>query len=187
MPSSRLPVLPLPHPLILLPTARLTIPISRSVADTIVTLIDDSDAAQPVLAAVPIPAPAGDEASANEPGSGSTPILPTCGTAARIVRLVRPRSLLNGGNSRQPYLLSLHGLTRIKLSKPLELDIHTSELIPDHTVEYVQADGVPSRETIEAFKDAALRLLDRLAKDSAQPQRKDDRSEERRVGKECRN
>ncbi|EIW76777.1 ATP-dependent protease La [Coniophora puteana RWD-64-598 SS2] len=173
MPSSRLPVLPLPHPLILLPTARLTIPISRTVADTIVTLIDDSDAAQPVLAAVPLPAPAGDGANATEPGS--PPVLPTCGTAARIVRLVRPRSVLNGGSSKQqPYLLSLHGLTRIRLSKPLELDVHTPELIPDHTVEYVQADGVPSRETVEAFKDAALRLLDRLARDSAQPQRKDD-------------
>ncbi|KIJ60939.1 hypothetical protein HYDPIDRAFT_177239 [Hydnomerulius pinastri MD-312] len=176
MSSSRLPVLPLHHPLILLPTARLTIPISRALADNLLAILDDSDAGQPVLATIPIPAPV----DVNSPHAVSLEVptaangLPIHGTAARVVRLVRPRTLASPGSPRQPYLLSLHGLARIRLTQPLELDPATFDSLPEHTVTYPAVDLTPSRETVEAFKDAALRLLDRLAKDSVPTQRKDD-------------
>ncbi|OAX40690.1 ATP-dependent protease La [Rhizopogon vinicolor AM-OR11-026] len=176
MPSSpRLPVLPLPHPLILLPTARLTFPISRSLAEAILTLLDDADATQPLLAAIPVPGPSeGDGHDSQFDVSSAINSLPTYGTAARVVRLVRPRSSSSPGAPRQPYLLSLHGLTRIRLASPLQIDTTSLDTLPIHKVLYPSAEGTPSRETVEAFKDAALSLLDRLAKDSVQPQRKDD-------------
>ncbi|KAG2107624.1 Lon protease C-terminal proteolytic domain-containing protein [Suillus discolor] len=153
MGSSKLPVLLLPHPLILLPTARLTLPISRSLADAILSLLDDSDA---VLAAIPLPAP-------------DSPSEVTYGTAARIARLVRPR---NQSSPTQPYLLSLHGVERIRFPSPIQ--IVQLDTLPVQNVVYSSSDGIPSRDTVEAFKHAALVLLDRLAKDSLQPQRKDD-------------
>ncbi|KAH7907377.1 ATP-dependent protease La [Hygrophoropsis aurantiaca] len=159
MGSTRLPVLCLAHPLLLLPTARLTIPISHSVADAVLALLDDSDAAQPVLAAVPIPAP--DDAEFERPVN--------VGTAARVVRLARPRA-------GQPYLLSLHGLVRIRLVDGVRPSVAGGNPgLEVHGIEYVGADdGTPRGATVEAFKDAALRMLDRLARDSAQPQRKDE-------------
>ncbi|KAG2121305.1 ATP-dependent protease La [Suillus clintonianus] len=150
MGSPKLPVLLLPHPLILLPTARLTLPISRSLADAIISHLDDSDA---VLAALPLPAP-------------DSPSEVTYGTAARVVRLVRPRNLT------QQYLLSLHGVARVRLPSPIQID--QLECLPIHNVVYPSSEGTPSRDTVESFKDAALILLDRLAKDSLQQQRKDD-------------
>lgn len=151
--SPKLPVLLLPHPLILLPNARLTLPISRSLADAILSLLDDSDA---VLAAIPLPA-------------HDSPSEVTYGTAARIARLVRPR---NQSSPTQPYLLSLHGIQRIRFPSPIQID--QLDTLPVHNVVYPSSEGTPSRDTVEAFKQAALILLDRLAKDSAQPQRKDD-------------
>jgi ATP-dependent Lon protease len=44
----------------------------------------------------------------------------------------------------------------------------------EHVVEYPDTNGVvPSRESVEVFKGAALRLLDRLAKDASQLSRKE--------------
>ncbi|KAG2363991.1 ATP-dependent protease La [Suillus spraguei] len=154
MGSLKLPVLLLPHPLILLPTARLTLPISRSIADAILSLLDDSDA---VLAAIPLPAP-------------DSPSEVTYGTAARIARLVRPR---NQSSPTQPYLLSLHGIERIHFPSPIQIH-QLMDILPVHNVVYPSSEGIPSRDTVEAFKHAALVLLDRLARDSPQPQRKDD-------------
>lgn len=173
MPSAhRLPVLPLPYPLLLLPTARLTIPISRALADTLLATLDDTDAGQPVLAAIPVPVPLEPDVAAAPPVATNTPP-PTHGVAARVVRLVRARTATSPA-PRHPYLLYLHGLTRIRLLQPLDLDPSTADSLPQHTVAYPPADTTPSHETIEAFKDAALRLLDRLAKDSVQAQRKDE-------------
>lgn len=175
MPSApRLPVLPLPYPLLLLPTARLTIPVSRALADNLLAILDDSDAGQPILAAIPAPVPL-------EPTSADvTPVAPvtanthpTHGVAARVVRLVRARTVASPA-LRHPYLLYLHGLSRIRLLQPLDLDPAALDSLPHHGVTYPPAETTPSHETVEAFKDAALGLLDRLTKDSAHAQRKDD-------------
>ncbi|KAF5376122.1 hypothetical protein D9615_007673 [Tricholomella constricta] len=162
MASSKLPVLALPHPLILLPTSRFTMPVSKQIGEAILALIDESDAL-PVIAAVPMNNPTSDNTS---------PVLSEWGTAARVLRLVKPTLR----NPRQPYLISLHGLTRIRLIATSDANSLPPELAADLTlqdIEYPPTERIPSRETVEKFKHAALRLLDRLARDSTQQVRKD--------------
>lgn len=162
MASSKLPVLALPHPLILLPTSRFTMPVSQHIGEAILALIDESDAL-PVIAAIPVTNPSSDT---------TTPVLSEWGTAARVLRLVKPTLR----NPRQPYLISLHGLTRVRLIASNDPSSLPPELRADltlHDVEYPPTERTPSRETVEKFKYSALRLLDRLARDSSQQARKD--------------
>ncbi|KIM90045.1 hypothetical protein PILCRDRAFT_812855 [Piloderma croceum F 1598] len=166
MAPSTLAVLPLPHPIILLPAARITLPLNQSLGERILSLVDQSDD-QPVIAAVPF-------TNSNGPDSGAS-ILSQWGTAARIVRIVRPPPR----NPRQPYLVSLQGLTRIYLKSPIVLNNNKNnksksvDSLVVCPVEYPDTNGVPSSESVAVFKGAALRLLDRLAKDASQPSRKD--------------
>jgi hypothetical protein len=51
MATSKLPILVLPYPLILLPASRFTMPVSKVIGDTL-SLIDESDAL-PIVAAIP--------------------------------------------------------------------------------------------------------------------------------------
>ena len=171
--SSRLPVLALPYPLILLPTARLTIPISRTLADNLLAILQDSESTQPVLAVIPVPLLA-DSNLANHSSPTPPQPGPVHGVTARVVRLVRARALSAPGTPRHPYLLSLHGLARVRLSQPLDVDSQTFDSLLECAVTNPTVDKTPPRKTVEAFKDAALRLLDRLAKDSVQLQRKDE-------------
>ena len=156
MPPSSLPVLALPHPHILFPGARLTFPLSRSHAEHLLSLSQSDPTVQPVVAAVPIPSPA----AASE-----------WGTAARVVRLIRPPAR----NPRQPFLVSLLGLTRVHLALPFIPATDSDSALPDHPIEYTDpaAHPPPPRESVALFKSAALRLLDRLATDSTQLARKD--------------
>ncbi|KZT23038.1 ATP-dependent protease La [Neolentinus lepideus HHB14362 ss-1] len=161
MTTTSLPVLPIPHPLILLPSARLTLPVSRATGEVLSTLVQESDI-QPVLAVVPVTSQINGQHKAE-------PTLSEWGTAARIIRLIRPPNR----NPQHPYLLSLQGLTRIRLTGPLQLKSNAPDVVKYHPVEYPSGDEIPCAETVEAFKAAALRLLDRLAKDSTQQSRKD--------------
>ncbi|KAI5993396.1 ATP-dependent protease La [Pisolithus marmoratus] len=173
--TSGLPVLPLPFPLILLPTARLTFPIGRELAERLQTVLHDSDSRQPIIAAVPVPPPTDSLNATNHPPPLSSRTGgPVHGTAARIVHLVPIRTLTTSVSPREPYILSLHGLNRVRLAQPLDLDSQGANSLSERPVHHPPADQAPSREAVEAFKDAALRLLDRLAKDSVQSQRKDD-------------
>lgn len=84
------------------------------------------------------------------------------------MRLIRPPAR----NPRQPFLISLQGLTRVHLKPPLILNNKGS--LAEQAVDYPDANGVtPSRESVEVFKGAASRLLDRLAKDASQLSRKE--------------
>ncbi|KAF8889077.1 Lon protease C-terminal proteolytic domain-containing protein [Infundibulicybe gibba] len=112
MASSKLPILALAHPLILLPASRFTMPVSQELGEAILSLIED----------YPITSPSSDP-----------PAISEWGTAARVLRLVKPPAR----NPRQPYLRT------------------------------------PSKECVDKFKQAALRLLDRLSRDSVQQSRKD--------------
>ncbi|KAI6158702.1 ATP-dependent protease La [Pisolithus thermaeus] len=173
--TPQLPVLPLPFPLVLLPTARLTIHVSRELAEKLQAVLHDSGSSQPIVATIPIPPPTDPSNTTNFTPPPSTHTTgPVHGTAARVVRLVPVRALSASVSARQPYILSLHGLTRIRLAQPLDLDSQMADSLTERTVHHPPADQVPSREAAEAFKDAALRLLDRLAKDSVHSQRKDD-------------
>ncbi|KAJ3538065.1 hypothetical protein NM688_g6574 [Phlebia brevispora] len=152
-------VLPLPHPLILLPTGRITLPVQRSIGEALLTFVQEAEA-QPVIAAVPV--------TANN-------TLNSWGTAARILRLIRPQAR----NPRQPYLLTLTGLSRVRIvdSAP-DVSAETTSAdalggIIERRVEFPIQDGVPAMESVLKFKAAALRLLEQLARDSAQQAKRD--------------
>ncbi|KAG2335929.1 hypothetical protein BDR05DRAFT_193760 [Suillus weaverae] len=81
---------------------RLTLPISRTLADAILSLLNYSDA---VLAAIPLP-------------THDSPSEIIYGTAARIALLARPR---NQSSPTQLYLLSLHGIQRIRFPSPIQI------------------------------------------------------------------
>ena len=68
-------------------------------------------------------------------------------------------------------------LTRVRL---IHMSAHKHKLtlddllrLPTHDVEYPPPEKVPSPEAVDKFKQSALRLLDRLAKDSPQQSRKE--------------
>jgi ATP-dependent Lon protease len=154
---STLPILALPHPQILLPAARISLPLNRDQGDQFLAFLDTpNDDQPPLIAAVPITSP------------DSPDTVSQWGTTARIVRLVRPPLR----NPRQPYVVTLQGLTRIRLKSPFAHDGNKNVLV-ERAVEHPDTNGVPSRESVEAFKGAALRLLDRLAKDASQLARKE--------------
>ncbi|KAG5652056.1 hypothetical protein H0H81_006453 [Sphagnurus paluster] len=137
-------------------------PVSQHIGEAILALIDESDAL-PVIAAIPM---------SNPPSENSSPVLSEWGTAARVLRLVKPTLR----NPRQPYLISLHGLTRIRLIASTDSSAIPPEVAADLTlqdIEYPPTERIPSSETVDKFKHSALRLLDRLARDSTQQVRKD--------------
>lgn len=146
MPSI-LPVLPLSHPLILLPSGRVTLPVSKRIGEALLNLVQQSED-QPIVAAVPLTSP---DSSLYE-----------WGTAARIVRLIKPPIR----NPKQPYLLSLNGVTRVRIVDDLSVDL--SQGILHLHVEYPKTDDIPSPENVVKFKAAALKLLNQLARDTTQ-------------------
>lgn len=153
--GSTLPVLALPHPLVLLPTGRITVPIPKTVGEALLARVRESDE-QPLVAAVPLTAP---EAA-----------LYQWGVASRILRLIKPTT----NNQRQFYLLTLNGITRVRIvdsspDKPAVLNIG----LMHKKVEYANGVGTASPETVVKFKAAALKLLDLLTKDTTQQTKKD--------------
>ncbi|KAF7309696.1 Lon protease-like protein [Mycena indigotica] len=153
--SAKLPILPLPHPTVLLPGSRITLTVPVELGEALLTLIEAADAL-PVVAAVPV---------ASDTDTNS---LAEHGVAARILRLVRPP----GRNSRQSYLLTLHGLTRIRLSASFTPDPDNS-LVPCEVQYPPNSKDSPPRKVVDTFKQSAHRLLDRLAQDSGQQIRRD--------------
>ncbi|KAJ2920667.1 hypothetical protein H1R20_g16428, partial [Candolleomyces eurysporus] len=179
MATAKLPVLALPHPSILLPSARVTIPVSKSLGQLLLSLIEGSDAL-PIVAAIPLTSPVNDDktlppppdVSANQVSSDLP--LAEWGTAARVLRLVRPPASTRT-SPQQPYLVSLHGLTRVRLlpsKNKLTAQLVTSSL-QTRDVEYPPQETVPSKEAVERFKQAAGRLLERLSRDSMQLSRRE--------------
>lgn len=174
VPQSRLPLIPLPYPLILLPSARLTFPIPNNQADAVIRLFDSS-IANPVFAAVPF---------VQHDGMTS---LHEWGVTARIARFVRPRP-----QSDEPYLLTLGGITRIHLTNtstnisPPTNDTATGtgtgtsdtsshpHPLPRVTVIHSPPDvqSPPALDIVQDFKAAAIRLLERFAQDTSQSARK---------------
>lgn len=159
-PPRKLPVLPLAHPVVLLPSSRLTFPVSRAVGEGLHILIADSEDDQTLVAAVPISVADADAKIPNAPMQW--------GTMARIVRLVRPPAR----NTRQSYLVSLEGLSRVRFTTSLDKD-DIQDVLPPLRVEHPLEGPSPSGGTVDAFRRAALALLDRLSRDTPQQGRKE--------------
>ncbi|KAI0759131.1 ATP-dependent protease La [Fomes fomentarius] len=151
--STTLPVLTLPNPLVLLPTARLQFSLDEAVGTRLINLVQQSDV-QLVIGTVPCISPS---------------VLHPWGTAARVVRIVRPITR----SPKRIYHVTLHGLSRIyypDLKSASEVD--ANELI-ELSAEYPKPDGPPSPEVIAPFRAAASKLLDSLAQDVTQQSRRD--------------
>ncbi len=151
--STTLPVLTLPNPLVLLPTARLQLSLDEAVGTRLIDLVQRSDV-QLVIGTVPCISPS---------------VLHPSGTAARVVRIVRPISR----SPKRIYHVTLHGLSRIyypDVKSASEVD--ANELI-EVRAEYPKPDGPPSSEVIAPFRAAASKLLDSLAQDVTQQSRRD--------------
>jgi len=152
MATSSLPVLALPHPIIFFPSARVTLTVSKPIGEALLALLDTSDSL-PIVAAVPV----------TSPPHAPTPNLAEWGTASRVLRLTKPPS----GNTREPYVVFLQGLTRVHLLSPLPPLASLQNELFDHEVEYASTpEKSPDPDVVVKFKEAALLLLDRLARDS---------------------
>ena len=143
-------ILPLQQPLVILPGARITLPVKRQLGQQLVAHVQDSEA-EPVIAVVPIIS-----------GDGEPLKLNDWGCIARIPRLVRPAAL----NPNETYHLTLHGLTRVRVPKSAELESVKEDELHYAPIEYQKSEGKPKKETVAKFKGAALQLLDRLIQDA---------------------
>ncbi|KZT37119.1 ATP-dependent protease La [Sistotremastrum suecicum HHB10207 ss-3] len=158
--SPSLPIVVLPYPLILLPSAKVSIPVTKEQARFIISLLQDNQDAssQTVLGAVPILKPPTDDPKALFQ-------LNRWGCAARVTRLVRPSAL----QPSQPFLVSLQGLSRFQLVEPLLVSHEDiSGPIQYMNIEYPlnEMKQTPTKETVIEFKQAALRVLERLSRDA---------------------
>ncbi|EJU00206.1 hypothetical protein DACRYDRAFT_117270 [Dacryopinax primogenitus] len=168
---TRLHVLPLPYPPLLLPHARLTLPIPHVVAQALVELLRDSQSAglpsSLVIAAVPVPPPAGTAGEGDDLGLGwgveDGRRLHTTGVSASLVRL----SLGSG----QVDVLTLQGISRLHLPDPPQTPL---DPLPVHRVKFPRVSGEsvdPAK--FEEWREKALRVVSGRERDA-----------ERREGKE---
>ena len=160
MKSAALPILPLQYPLIIFPGSRVTLPVKKALGQQLVTLMQESEAA-PVVAAVPI---LNDESKTSEEYT-----LNSWGCVARITRLIRPSAL----NPSETFLVTLHGITRVRLPHTVQIVSNPPEELPYHQVEYLPPEGKAAKDTITTFKGAALNLLDRLVQDAGNNTRRE--------------
>ena len=152
-PPALLPVLTLPHPLILLPTARTQLSLEEDVGSKLIDLVQSSES-QLVIGTVPC-----------SPSSN----LHSWGTLARIVRIVRPVARA----SQRLYHVTLHGLSRVHYP---DID-HSESVSPNELVElhaeHPKSDGAPESTWVTPFRAAAAKLLENLAQDATQQSRRD--------------
>lgn len=173
--STVLHVLALPHPYVLLPGNRLTILIPRETGDELLALIEECEETEveghnrkPFLIAV-LPS-----IQPQPPNSVSNS---EWATAARVLRLVNPppeHSLVPGAPNTS-YLLSLQGLTRIKLLGPSKNTPKSFTALLPYTVSHASASDSEQLEpeTLIKFKQSAIALLDRLTRYSVQSAKRD--------------
>lgn len=161
MTASTLPVLPLPHPHILLPASRLALPVDRTTGLALLDLLAESE---PLLAAVPVVPAAEDRPDTFK--------LNEWGAAARILRLVKTTS---PRKPEQTYVVTLEAAApaRVRIVSPPTLKSPTPGKLLTLDVQYPSQVSTPAPALVESFRSAAIGLLDRLGKDSAQPVKKE--------------
>ncbi|KAI0776816.1 ATP-dependent protease La [Trametes elegans] len=151
--STLIPVLTLPQPLVLLPTARLQTFLDEPAGLKLVELVQRSEA-QLVIGTVPCT---------------STSEVHSWGTGARIVRVVRTVSR----SSDKAFQVTLHGLSRLHYPDTQS----GAPFAPNDLVELVaerpKSDDHPSQAAVATFRAAATKLLEHLAQDTNQQSRRD--------------
>ena len=79
------------------------------------------------------------------------------------MRIARPSGLLS--SAKQQYTLTLQGLSRIKLDQQPPVSPNSRGDLEEFAVTYPSVESeneIPSKEVVQAFRQAAFRLLDRL-------------------------
>ncbi|KAI9068824.1 ATP-dependent protease La [Trametes sanguinea] len=151
--SSLHPVLTLPQPVVLLPTARLQTFLDEAAGARLVHLVQQADS-ELVIGTVPC--------------LSSSEVYPW-GTGARVVRVIRTMSKA----SDKAFQVTLHGLSRLYYPDTQSgAPFNPNDLI-ELSVEHPKPAGTPSQEAVAAFRAAAAKLLDHLAKDATQQSRRD--------------
>lgn len=160
-------VLPLQYPIVLLPGARVSLALPKSIGSQLAEALGEaksrsssssanSDNSTLTIAAVPLTNPKSNDGT-------EAPILNEWACAARVTRLVRPSVL----NQTDKHILTIQGRERVRLTRSPSLNLEKMEdRLPDHAVEYPGMGTMPTRELITEFKGAALKLLDRLVQDT---------------------
>jgi len=149
-PDTQLPVIPLPHPQVLLPNGRISLLISRNIGDHLLSLVEESSEPT-IVAAIPIVTP---------PTGASDPVFSDHGAAARVVRLGRS----SNNHDEHAYHLTIAGTARLHLPRGLHLTAAQLSTLTYCPIEYPPSGTQPTRLTLEATKTAAVNLLDTLAK-----------------------
>jgi ATP-dependent Lon protease len=154
MAATKLPLLPLPYPIILLPSCTSTLFVDYVTSQKILELRRRRGNIEDALTVAAVPA-------AVEPPLGQKvpPALSQWATAARVVRMMRGTA---EQGTAQAYVLVLHGVARIRLSGA-KLVISETESIQDVEVTYPAFSKQPPVEAVEQFRSAALKLLEKLA------------------------
>ena len=134
--------------------SRLSLPVGADVGHQLTELIRESEDS-PVVAAVPIL-----RSNAVEGVKAESYVLGEWDCATRVTRLVHAL------NASEKFIIIVHGLARIRLAKPLSLGEDALHSLPAHPIELVVEDSTPRRETINEFRAAALKLVDRLLQDT---------------------
>ena len=149
-PDTQLPVVPLPHPQVLLPNGRISLLVSRNIGDHLLSLVEESSEPT-IVAAVPIVTP---------PTGASDPVFSEYGAAARVVRLGRS----SNNHDEHAYHLTIAGLARLHLQRGLHLTTVQLSTLTYCPIEYPPSGDKPTRATLEATKAATVNMLDKLAK-----------------------
>ena len=149
-PPTQLPVVPLPHPQILLPNGRLSLLVSRNIGDHLLSLVEESSEPA-IVAAIPIVTPA---------TGASDPVLSDYGVTARVIRL----GASSANQNEHAYHLTIAGVARVRLPQGLRLTADQLNTLTYCTVEYPPSGAKPASATLEATKAAAVNLLDKLAR-----------------------
>ena len=148
--DSQLPVVPLPHPQVLLPNGRISLLVSRNIGDHLLSLVEESSEPT-IVAAIPIVTP---------PTGASDPVFSDYGAAGRVVRLGRS----SNDHDEHAYHLTIAGIARLHLPRGLHLTMAQLSTLTYCPIEYPLGGTQPTRSTLEATKAAAVNLLDKLAK-----------------------
>ncbi|KAL1938944.1 hypothetical protein VTO73DRAFT_11097 [Trametes versicolor] len=154
MPGSTLiPVLTLPQPLVLLPTARLQTFLDEQAGLKLVQLVQRSDAQLVIGTAL----------------CTSTSEIFSWGTGARVVRVVRTvsRSL------DKAYQVTLHGLSRLHYPDTQSGAPFSPSDVVELRADRPKDEGPASHEAVATFRAAATKLLDHLAQDANHQSRRD--------------
>ncbi|KAG8878843.1 hypothetical protein FRB97_002170 [Tulasnella sp. 331] len=181
--SGSLPILALPHPHVLLPGSRISISVSRQLAQPLIKLLTDAaddtlNEVNVLVGAVPlfVEKKPGEVEDGQSTGNAATKLC-EWGCSARVIRIVRPPTL----QASQMHIVTLQGVQRIQLTPPIPTPLSNPPLRP-HSITYPPTPFPLNQQTLDLFRATTVKLLQRLSVDDAETRKtegKDDLNSQR--------